>query len=325
MAPTETEAREFAILLRDLKDTYGWKSLVLMPKADLLILLRRSLRTEGQGPALSAFEGWIQIGLLTMLSTPSRQREKSWAGIASALGWPEREVSLSLKILDQTLALSKADRRHNSFQAGFIPSGRQPSTELWKQPLLVGLATLILVGGFTLAIQLVHYRDELRNQREKTEEQQGELDGLKLELQKETDEENIAQPSQDPPTEVPEPLLRPALPDEPLTQRPVPPRPQSDPTPVSESSTSRWNGCEQAVGEGAAPQSGDMWWPVVGPPNSLEDARRYCRSDAFRNSEGNVQIASFRSQSDAYAFAQQLTADSQHPYVFRVGEPTTYD
>uniref|UniRef100_UPI001E3138D2 hypothetical protein n=1 Tax=Synechococcus sp. 1G10 TaxID=2025605 RepID=UPI001E3138D2 len=73
------------------------------------------------------------------------------------------------------------------------------------------------------------------------------------------------------------------------------------------------------------PQTGDTWWPVVGQSESLEAVQRHCRGDAFRNRDGNVQVASFRDRSAAVAFAQELSADRQHPYTFYVGEPTSYD
>ena len=86
-------------------------------------------------------------------------------------------------------------------------------------------------------------------------------------------------------------------------------------------SEQRWQACVQEDGrEGAAPQSGEIWWPVVGPADALEAARRHCRGDAFLNSQGNVQIASFRDRDSATTFAETLTADSSHPWGFRVGE-----
>jgi hypothetical protein len=92
----------------------------------------------------------------------------------------------------------------------------------------------------------------------------------------------------------------------------------------AEPSTLRWDGCEESSGEGAPPEPGDTWWPVVGPPNSLEQVRIHCRSDAFVNKDGNVQVASFRDQSAAASFSDRLSSDMAHPFRFYVGYPTTY-
>lgn len=83
----------------------------------------------------------------------------------------------------------------------------------------------------------------------------------------------------------------------------------------------RWQAClEQDRSEAESPQPGETWWPVVGPSDSLEDARRHCRADAFINLSGNAQISSFRDRDTATAFAERLTQDSSHPWRFWVGD-----
>lgn len=108
--------------------------------------------------------------------------------------------------------------------------------------------------------------------------------------------------------------------------------PPSDTSPSEQSSTStsssstsniQWQACvEEANLSGPPPQPGETWWPVVGPSESLADARRHCRADAFINRSGNAQISSFRDQETALAFADRLSQDSTHRWTFRVGEPS---
>lgn len=91
--------------------------------------------------------------------------------------------------------------------------------------------------------------------------------------------------------------------------------------PQANATDQRWQAClEEDQQDGAAPRSGETWWPVIGPADALQAARRHCRGDAFLNSQGNAQIASFRDRDTAQSFAATLTADSSHPWSFRVGE-----
>ncbi len=91
--------------------------------------------------------------------------------------------------------------------------------------------------------------------------------------------------------------------------------------PQANATDQHWQAClEEDQQDGAAPRSGETWWPVIGPADALQAARRHCRGDAFLNSQGNAQIASFRDRGTAQSFAETLTADSSHPWSFRVGE-----
>lgn len=84
-----------------------------------------------------------------------------------------------------------------------------------------------------------------------------------------------------------------------------------------------WSACKDDVARDGLPsQPGETWWPVVGPADSLEAARRHCRPDSFINKSGNVQVASFRDQQVATSVADKLSEDSSHPWRFQVGEPT---
>jgi len=86
---------------------------------------------------------------------------------------------------------------------------------------------------------------------------------------------------------------------------------------------SLWQACEKdSMVEKASPQIGETWWPVVGPAEALQDAKKYCRADAFVSARtGKVQISSFRDRSVAARFAELLTSDNSHPWSFEVGPP----
>lgn len=123
-------------------------------------------------------------------------------------------------------------------------------------------------------------------------------------------------------TPAPNPVTPPAAaPAAPPSQKPqAPEQPAETPAP---SSTDQWQACVAYSSEdGPPPQAGETWWPVVGPGEALEAARQHCRSDAFTNAGGNVQVASFRDRDTAAAFAEQLTRDNSHPYSFWVGDPS---
>lgn len=86
---------------------------------------------------------------------------------------------------------------------------------------------------------------------------------------------------------------------------------------------SSWPACAIDVNQNAPPpQPGETWWPVVGPVDSLQDARQYCRGDAYINRSGNVQVASFRDRSVALEFASAISANSNGRYRFWLGEPS---
>jgi hypothetical protein len=93
--------------------------------------------------------------------------------------------------------------------------------------------------------------------------------------------------------------------------------------PQSDLHRSLWQACEQdSMIEKASPQTGETWWPVVGPPEALQEAKLYCRSDAFVSARtGKVQISSFRDRSVAVRFSELLTSDNSHPWTFEVGPP----
>jgi hypothetical protein len=73
---------------------------------------------------------------------------------------------------------------------------------------------------------------------------------------------------------------------------------------ASPAQADRWQACiEHVVQYAEPPRPGETWWPIVGPSDSLDDARKFCRDDAFINRSGNAQIASFRDYNTAVRFA----------------------
>jgi len=76
--------------------------------------------------------------------------------------------------------------------------------------------------------------------------------------------------------------------------------------------------------EKASPQIEETWWPMVGPAEALQDAKKHCRADAFAfvsARTGKVQTSSFRDRSVAARFAELLTSDNSYPWSFEVGPP----
>ncbi len=107
------------------------------------------------------------------------------------------------------------------------------------------------------------------------------------------------------------------------TENTAPESPPRSSQAIETRSNALWQACIDENNEtGAPPQPGETWWPVVGPGDSLSDARRHCRPDAFINRNGNAQISSFRDQATASAFAERLSQDSTHPWRFWVGDPS---
>ncbi len=322
MITEESSVVCFGALLKGLKDTYSWSALRAMSSEDLLVLLKRSARSDTDHSALRTFYSWIQNGLLDLLSVTPRQRDRYWPDLSTTLGHSTDVLEASIRRLDRVLGLSRGDRLSPADISATDSSGRPVLAGIRMMPLLAGGTVIILASGMALAIQITRYRQEVLRQQQATREQKTELDRVKRQLS----EREKAAANPQPARSLPPTLSRPSLP----AGMPDPPMPTEAPSfpsqaAASGSSVLRWNGCESVEGSGSAPQPGDTWWPVVGPSGSLEAVRLHCRGDAFQNRDGNVQIASFRDRSAAVAFAEVLSADRQHPYTFYVGEPTNYD
>lgn len=325
MTITVSMAEQFGGLLRKLKDTYGWPALRAMSAQDLIVLLERSCRSPADYGAVRALDPWMRSGLRDLLAAPPGQRQRHWPKLSIDLGCPADVLEASAKKMDRSLALSRADRRDlptTSVVAVDQPRNGQTSR---ITPLLLGATAIGLAGGLALTIQIGRYRQEVMRQQQASREQKAELDRVKRQLSEREQSAGTSESESPTRSATSETLPRPALPE----SAPDPPSP--GPTPSSASASeqtvaAQWNGCERDADSNAtAPQSGEVWWPVTGPLASLEAVRRHCRADAFRNRDGNVQVASFRDRSAAASFAEQLSADSQHPYTFYVGEPSRYD
>lgn len=335
LTPLESSATSFGKLLRGLKDTYGWVPLREIETEDLIHLLEHSAGTDQERESLQRFAPWLRQDLLELLSTSPKKRDQQWSAVSlsTPIGWSGAATSTALRILDCSLALSSSDRRGSTPAGVQVVSSTSPNTAPWKLPVLGGVAGVVLAGGLALAVQVTRYRQEVLCQQQATSEQKAELVRLKGELEKRKRSDTSSSQTSRLQPENPEPLPRPSLPERsseppvlPSTPSPSPlPAPPPAPPMAALPPDVPWEGCEQATGEGPPPQPGDIWWPVVGPPSSLEAVRRQCRGDAFENKDGNVQVASFRDRSAAESFAGRLSADSRHPYTFYVGEPTTYD
>jgi hypothetical protein len=133
-----------------------------------------------------------------------------------------------------------------------------------------------------------------------------------LMLQRQPQQASTPPPKQPEASEAPR-SRPPATEPEPEAQQPEPRARRSN----------QWEAClEDEARPAPPPRPGDVWWPVVGPEDSLAAARRFCRPDAFTNRAGNVQVASFRDKETAEFFAEELSSDMSHPFIFWVGDPS---
>ncbi|SBO44239.1 protein of unknown function [Cyanobium sp. NIES-981] len=303
----QSSINDLAALLKGLKQNYGWATLRGMPVQDFRVLLDRAARTESERNAIREFDEWIGHGLLEVLSSRSSQRIKAITDFTASLDQPKDEVIASIEKLDRAIALTRADRRlQRAGNTSSVLSKTQhhPASRLI---LVAGIAILIMAGGFAVTVQIEQYRRELASQKKASASQKNELENLKRELEKQKKTEAEKEQVERLAPSNPAPLPRPKLPEAPPAQTAQP-----------------WPVCELFSRESPA-QSREVWWPVVGPTDSLDAVRRFCRQDAFRNRDGNVQVASFRDREMAAAFADQLNSSRQHPYTFYVGDPTIYD
>lgn len=327
MTSADPSLERFGALLRHLKSTYGWPSIRTMATEDLMVLLKRSVRSQEDRVFLEALHPEVLRRLIDLLSTPPHQREQQIIVLASALSISPEVVAATLKRLDRTMSLSRADRRSRPHVTGAGDESPSKGRPPWFTPLVAGGVAIGLAGAVAITIQIDRYRQEVLRQQLVTREQKAELDRVKQQLEESqqaiTKNPSAGSLSSSPPGA----LSRPSLP----TAREGPPRSmteQAPPPQVTQPSSSadlRWRGCEDAGRSSTPPQSGDTWWPVVGPAASLQAVQQHCRADAFRNRDGNVQVASFPSRIAAAVFADAVTSDPGHPYTFYVGEPTTYD
>jgi hypothetical protein len=185
-------------------------------------------------------------------------------------------------------------------------------SEAHNRPLIVGGAAIFgLAIGLSSAIHIFIYRSDMNSSVESNPE-----------VAQNPPPRRPAQWTPDPPRPKAARQTAPQLPSR--TENTAPESPPPSIQTLETRSNALWQACIDENGQtGAPPQPGETWWPVVGPGNSLSDARRHCRPDAFINRNGNAQISSFRDQETASAFAERLSQDSSHPWRFWVGDPST--
>jgi hypothetical protein len=320
-----------AYLLRQLKDIYGWPALCAMPADDLLVLMQRSARETDASSSLQAIAPWLRCGLLNLLCLPARQREDQIAQIAQMTGADPENLKRALLVLDKKLQLSRAERiQISNDHERTDPDVDESASALQSRPSAV-LAAALGIGlgiGLLVTYQVSSYRQSLQRQLE-AKDAQARKSKATSEERKQGENRQVPASQSPPSVSAPPPpeIPRPSVPESTALPEPTPseqPRRENSDTQTATAEI-RWQGCDSADPTAGTARSGNTWWPVVGPPDALLAVQRHCRSDAFRNNDGNTQIASFPDRSVAETFARELSGDSRHPYFFYVGDPTVYD
>jgi hypothetical protein len=331
MKLNDDTVEQVAGLLAQLKETYGWDSLCSMPAEDLVLLMERSARDPDAALAARVIAPWLQNGLLNQLQLPTKRRDEQIERSAVATGTDKQSLFNALLIFDKKLQLSRNEKKLQVPESDGTEKKEVPSVLQAKASTVLAAALGIgLAIGLLITHQVSSYRQVLQRQLEASEK---EARKAKEEAKKQEDGEMNQRRSLPPPaaTPLPEPseIPRPSLPDSTAMPESVPSEQTRGSPSASDSNPSaediRWQGCDSPDPTAGTARAQNTWWPVVGPPESLEAVQRHCRRDAFRNNDGNTQIASFPDRSVAEAFAREISGDGRHPYFFYIGDPTTYD
>ncbi len=318
-------------LLAQLKETYGWASLCAMPVEDLVLLMERSARDADAAQASKVIAPWLHAGLLSQLQLSAKQRNDLIARSAVDTATDPQSLRNALLAFDKKLRLSREERLKGAAD-GKRADADGPSSGVQATPSTV-LAVALGIGlavGLLVTYQVSSYRQVLQRQFD-TSEEAARKAKAEADQQPEQEEEQRKSPQPPSATPLPEPseLPRPSLPESTAPTESAPseqPRESATATqPSTPADDIRWQGCDSPDPTAGTSRAQNTWWPVVGPPGSLAAVQRHCRSDAFRNNDGNTQIASFPDRSVAEAFAREVSGDSRHPYLFYIGDPTIYD
>lgn len=296
------------------------------------MLLQRLGSEPRDREVVSAYEPLFRNGLLDLISTPRKQRQTELHGLASSLNATPVEIDALLSQIENRLHLSRADKHLSNFSTKTRTVVTVSPWKEYKWLIVAGSLLLLSSVGISIAFQLHRTRVELSRQIESSKKQEDAIERLKKQIadQKPTlanegevaadasIQEEISSDSRIPSSS------ETGSPSSPITDSPNLRSAEADGRPTEVSSPIRWDGCEVNQGSASRPSQGDVWWPVVAPASALEKVRIHCRSDAFLNRDGNVQVASFDSRAQAEEWARRVSADDNHPYRLWVGDSTVY-
>ncbi|NQV11626.1 MAG: hypothetical protein HQ527_10760 [Cyanobacteria bacterium] len=294
-------------MLRGLKETYGWPGLTGLEPGALIQLLRRSAKDRSEAELVDRVDQLIRAGWMDLLAAPRSERAALAAAIAGRIDATAGALTPLADSCRRSLALGFGDRR------AATPPARQ-AQQGW-----IGLAiatVLVAAAGFVLAVEAGRGRLEVAGLRERNQSQQEEIAKLEEALAKARD--SLQQ------LESAAAAVVPSSPPSRLPEAPPDPWPMDRESDAAFSSTERWSGCETLTAGPALPRPGDVWWPVIGGPETLEAVRRHCRSEASTTADGRTEVARFPNLEVAERFASRITADPRHGFIFRVGEPTLF-
>lgn len=321
-----------ASLLKECKDTYGWSAVRTMNYTELTLLLQRLASEPKDREAVSAYERLFQNGLLELLSTPRKQRQVELNHLASSLYATPDDLNDLLSRFESRLRLSRADKRLAGSNTKTRTVVSVPPWKRYKWLILIGSLFILSSVGISIGFQLYRTRTELSRQKENSQKQKDDIEKLKQQLADQkparTKDEEVAtdasiegESSND--SRIPS-SSETGTSSSPMPDLPATADSETDARPSAITSSIRWDGCDVTQGSPSKPRQGDVWWPVVAPASALENVREHCRSDAFLNRDGNVQVASFNDRSQAEEWARLVSADTKHPYRLWVGDSTVY-
>lgn len=305
--PPKACLQAFGWMLRGLKETYGWPGLTGLEPVALIQLLERSAKDRSEAELVDRVDPLIRAGWMDLLAAPRSERAALAAAVAGRIGVTASALTPLADACRRSLALGFGERR----------AATAPARQGQQGWIGFAIATiLVAAAGFVLAVEAGRGRLEVVGLRERNQSQQEEIEKL---------EEALAQARNSlQQLESSAAAAVPASPPSRLPEAPPDPWPMDSQGSTTFSSTERWSGCETLPAGPDLPRPGDVWWPVVGGPETLEAVRRHCRSEASTTSDGRTEVARFPDLEGAERFASRITADPRHGFIFRVGERTLF-
>lgn len=307
--PEPKDISQFAQLLRTLKFTHGWPAMRAMDSTELLTLMERKASDVRTREVVQRFQPLLTAGLLPLLDTNETLRLQGANEIAAKVTITSDRVLALVRGIDESIGFS---HRHGgvpvSIQTRSAPvpvSGSSYRVLLW------------IAGGGLVASALFAPIARMGSNRIIASNQ-------KLAISQPATT-TIGRVEQEPPPEPVQLSVDASASPAGMELVSTPPLAGTEQVPMDPASSAlAWQACQGSDDPELSADKGpsSSRWTVIGPPESLEDVRQHCRSEAFVLPDGTVQVKSFADRGEAVAFAAELSAEPQHPHRFRVGEPT---